>query len=74
VELSGPMPPNEPKVEASVSNDSSISEYCRFAQIVHSMPSFEGFDVDFDVGVEQVDVSPSDGLRERFVLYVDSAL
>jgi len=34
----------------------------------------EGFDVDFDVGVERVDDSLSDGPQERFVLYADSAL
>lgn len=38
VEFSAPMPPNKPKVEAPVSNDSSMSEYCRFAQVVHSIP------------------------------------
>ena len=68
------MPPNEPLVGAHFSNDSLMSEYCRFAQVVHSMPPLEGFDVDFDVGVEQVDGSPSDGQRERFVLHVDGAL
>ena len=68
------MPPYKPKVEAPVSNDSSISEYCKFAQVVHSMPPLEGFDADFDVGVEQVDDSLSDGLREHFVLYADGAL
>jgi len=38
------------------------------------MPPLEGFDVDFDVGVEQVNDNPSDGPRERFVLYTDGAL
>ena len=74
MELSTPMPPNKLKVEAPVSNDSSISEYCMFAQVVYSMPALEGFDVDFDVGIEQVDDSLSVGLRERFVLYADGAL
>lgn len=68
------MPPNKPEVEAPVSNDSSISEYYRFAGVVHSMPPLEGFDADFDLGVDQVDDSPSDGPRHRFVLYVDDAL
>ena len=73
VEFATPMPPNKPEVEAPVSNDSSISEYCRFTQVVHFMPSLEDFDADFDVGVEQEAGSPSDGLREWFVLYVDGA-
>ena len=68
------MPPNKPKVEAPVSNDSSLSEYCRFARVVHSMPPLKGFDADFDVGAEQVDVSSYDGPREQFVLYVDAEL
>ena len=49
------MPPNKPEIGAPVSNDYSMSEYYRFARVVHSMPHLEGFDVDFDVGVEQVD-------------------
>jgi len=67
-EFSTPMPPNKPEAEAPVSNDSSRSEYCRFARVGHSMPQLERFDVNFDVGVKQVDGSPSDGPRERFVL------
>ena len=38
------------------------------------MSPLEGFYANFDVGVEQVDVSPSDGPREQFVLYTDSVL
>ena len=34
----------------------------------------EGLDIDFYLGVEQVDSSPSDGLRVPFVLCVDNAL
>jgi len=52
VEFSASMPPNKPEVEAPISNDSSMSDSCRFAQVVHSMPPMEGFDADFDVGVE----------------------
>ena len=64
MEFSAPMPPSMPEVEAPISNDSLISKYCRFAQVVHSMPLLEGFDADFDVRVEQVDVSPSDRPRD----------
>ena len=38
VEFSTPMPPNKPEVETPISNDSSISEYCRFTGVIHSMP------------------------------------
>ena len=64
MEFTAPMPPNKPEVEALVSNESSMSNYCRFAQIVLSMPPVEGFDADFDVGVERVDDSPSNGPQE----------
>ena len=61
VEFAALMPPNKLKVEAPISNESSMSDYCRFAQIVLSMPPVEGFDADVDVGVRRVDDSPSDG-------------
>jgi len=68
------MPPNMPKVETYVSNESSMSNYCRFAQTVLSLPPIEGFDADFDLGLEQIDSSPCDWLQVCFVLYVDNAL
>ena len=74
MEFAAPMPPNKPDVEAPASNESSMSDYYRFAQTVLSMPPVEGFDADFDEGVERVDDNPSDGPQERFVLYADSAL
>jgi len=74
VEFSAPMAPKKPEGWAPISNYSSISEYYKFAQVVYSMPPLEGFDVDFDLGVEQVDNGPSDRPRERFVLYADCAL
>jgi len=74
VESSAPMPPNKPEVETPVSNDSLISECCRFALVIHYMPPLEGFDADVDIGVELVDDSPSDVLRQRFVLCADGVL
>jgi len=74
VEFSTPMPPNKPEVKAPISNDSLLNEYCWFVRVVLFMPQFEGFDVDFDAEIEQVDGSPSDGPRERFVLYANGAL
>ena len=73
MEFSAPTPPNKLKVKAPASNDSSMSEYCRFAHIVHSMPPLEDFDANFDVGVEQVDGSPYDRQIERLVLYADGS-
>jgi len=68
------MPPNQPEIETPTSNDSPLSDYCRFARVVHSMLPLKGFDADFDVGVEQVDGSSSDRLREQSTLYADGAL
>jgi len=34
-----------------------MSDYCIFAQAVRSLPPGEGFDTDFDLGVEQGDGS-----------------
>ena len=34
----------------------------------------EGLDVYFDLGFEQVDSIPSDGLEVRFILFADTAL
>ena len=62
VEFATPMPPNMSKVEAHISNEFSMSDYCRFAQAVLSLPPMEGFDADFDLRVEGVDSSLSDGL------------
>ena len=38
------------------------------------MALIEGFDADFDLGVEQVDSDLPDRARVRFVLYADNAL
>ena len=31
VQLAAPVPPNKPKVQAPISNESSIGDYCMFA-------------------------------------------
>ena len=74
MEFPVPVPPSMPKVEAHISNESSMSDYCRFVQVVLSLLLMEGLDADFDLGVEQVNSSSSDRLRVRFVLCVDNAL
>ena len=66
--------PSIPKVEVYASNESTMSDYCRFAQAVLSLPPMERFDANFDLGVEQGDSGQSDRSRTRFTLYADSAL
>jgi len=74
MEFAAPMPPNMPEVEVPLPNDSSISNYCWFMQAVLSMAPMEGFDVDFDLGLEQVDSDPPNKARVCFILYVDITL
>ena len=52
VEFTAPIPPNTPKVKVPVPNESSMSNYCHFTQAILSMPTMEGFDGGFDLGVE----------------------
>ena len=57
------MPPSIPKVKAYASNESPMSEYCRFAQVVLSLPPLEGVDLDFDLGIEHDDSGQFDRPR-----------
>ena len=52
LEFAAPTPPSITKVKAYASNESSMSNYCRFAQVVLSLPLMEGVDLDFDLGIE----------------------
>jgi len=52
VEFDALMPPSIPKVEPHTSNEPTLSEYCRFAQAVLSLPPMEGFDANFDLRAE----------------------
>jgi len=72
-EFAAHMPPSIPKAEAHASNESAMSEYCRFAQVILSLSHVEGFDADFDLGVKQGDSNQSNGQCKQFVLYTDSA-
>jgi len=51
-----------------------MSDYCRFAQVVLSLPPMEGVDLDFNLGIEHDDSGPSNGARYRFILYADNTL
>jgi len=63
-----------PRLRIPVLNESSMGDYCRFVQVVLSMPPMDEFDVDFYLGVEQVDGDLPDKVRVRFVLEAYSAL
>ena len=51
-----------------------MSNYCRFAQVVLSLPLMKGVDLDFDLGIEYDDSGSFDGASYRFVLYTDGTL
>jgi len=68
------MSPSISKVEAHASNESTMSDYYRFSQAILSLPPMEGFDTEFNLGVEQGDMSQSGGPHTQFILYADSAI
>jgi len=74
VEFAAPIPPSIPEVETYASNEFSMSDYCRFTQVVLSLPAIEGIDLDFDLKIEYDDSGASDGARYRFVLCIDGTL
>ena len=55
VEFAAPTPPNMANVDVHASNEFALSNYCRFAQAIHSLPPMKGFNADFDLGVKQGD-------------------
>jgi len=62
VEFAAPTPPNIPEVEAYAPNESPMSDYCRFVQVVLSLPPMEGVDLNFDLWINHDDNGLSDGL------------
>jgi len=51
-----------------------MSDYCRFTQVVLSLPPMEGVDLDYDLSIKHADSNPFDGARYQFVLYADNML
>ena len=74
VEFTAPMPPSTPEVGVYASNESSMSDYCKFAQVVLSLPPMEGVNLDFDLGIEHDDSGPFDGACYQLFLYADGTL
>ena len=74
IEFTAPTKPSLPKVKVYASNESLVTDYCRFSQAVLSLPPTEGVKIDFDLGIEHDDSGQSDGPRNQFVLYTDSEL
>ena len=68
VEFASPTSPSVPKVEADASNESPMSCYCRFTQVIFSLPPMEGVDLDFDMGIEHDHSGQYEESRNHFVL------
>jgi len=67
VEFVAPTPPSTPEIEAHASNESTMSDYYKFAQVVLSLPAMQGVDAGFDLGIEQGDSSQSGEPCTQFV-------
>jgi len=74
VEFATSMLPSIPEVETYASNESFMSDYCRFTQLILSLPLMKGVNLDFDLGIEYDDNGPSDRGDYLFVLYADGML
>ena len=70
VEFSTPMPPCMIEDETYATNELSMSDYCRFAQVVQYMPQIDDIKHDFDLGV-RLRSGPPDGAHYKFILYMD---
>ena len=51
MEFAAPKPPSTPEVETYDSNEPSLSDYCRFVQLVLISPHMEGVGFNFDLGI-----------------------
>jgi len=74
MELAAPTPPSIPEVYAYASNESSMSDYCRFTEVTLSLPPMKGVNLDFDLGIEHDDSGPCDGALYRFIVYAHNSL
>ena len=72
VEFNAPMPPSVTRGEPYATNEVSMSNYCRFAQVGAVSVSVNDIKCDFDLGVE-FDSGPYDGAHYKFVLSTDHA-
>jgi len=52
VEFNAPVPPSAVEDEPFANNGVSMSDYCRFAQVVQSMLPIYDIECDFNLGVE----------------------
>jgi len=72
-EFAAPIPPSITKDGPSSFNESSLSAYCMFAQLLTSLPPIERVDLDFDLGIESSS-GLSNGAHSWIVLYADPAI
>ena len=70
VEFNMPAPPSIVEDETYATNEVSMSDYCRFAQVVQSMPQIDDIEHDFDFGVK-LRSGLFDGAKYKFITCTD---
>ena len=70
IEFNVSMPPSILNEETYATNEVSMSDYCRFAQVMQSMPAIDNMECDFDIGVKLTS-GPSDRARYNFIWYTN---
>jgi len=54
VEFAAPILPDITEDRPSAFNEGSLNAYCRFAQLLRSLPPVEEVDLDFNLGIESI--------------------
>ena len=68
MDFASSTPPSIPEFKAYTSNESFMSGYYMFAQLVLSLPLMEGVDLDFYMRIKYDNNDLSDGARYQFAL------
>ena len=74
MEFVAPVPPNIPKATTYASNKSTMSDYCRFAQTVLSLPPMKDLKWTLIWRLNKLTVARMMEQPMWFVLYASSAL
>ena len=64
------MPPSIVEDKTYATNEVSMSDHCKFAQVVQSIPQIDDIKYDFDLIVKHRS-GPSDGPHYKFILHMD---
>ena len=70
MEFNPPAPPSVPNDEPYATNEVSMSDYCKFEQVLQLMPYVDNIKCDCNLGIE-LGSAPSDKAHYKFVLCMD---